>query len=1622
MDNQEKIQFDNSGSYEIIQKRLGNQAEELTQRLENLNQKRKETFGAIETKLISTEHITTTHNCIPRDMVEIGKHFIFGYNVQLLLKEKYELSDVFGIYEFSDNKFHIEDLSFIQDETFQIDFDNLFKYYKNTFFAKFHIANGFLFMIFQTSQNPQDIKAFKWAIHEQENQKVILQYIDNRSEHEIPQATQYAFTWKKTNRDNLLRTENPKMSINDKVFIHLEEQKVHFSVENNTKNGQLILTELLETDKQRLEDIEIYYADFEEIVLLKIRPQLEDKFRFYIYNHKLNEILREDSIRESCIALPEDHGIIFPNGFYLKAGKLKTFPLESNNMRFEQLIPADNGEDYLFIFFNQQLGTYLLLQYNIIAQNIENPILCHGYSLFPDGELAFFRADTEAKKHHNIQIWQTPFVGKNYISKAENDTFLSKIGNKEIVQAMAECHEIIVLIHKDEVYQSMYLDLVEKTARMLDAYHWFTNQELFNLAEILSEIKETAFTAIEEFEKVVQQKQNAKTLLTDFEEKFQTLHKKIRRIKFENINEFVAILAELRQLRGELITLKETKYIDLEAIKTYEVDLNENNNILSEKCVDFLLQDHALNPYLKTTDEQAKTIEQQSVVFDLEQTIKNINQTAQELDLLIDIVSNLKFEDSTKKTEITDKISDIYAIINRNRSNANNKKKSLSETEAVNQFNAELKLLNQSFNNFLELSDTPQKTEEFLSKLMIQLEDMEGKFAEFEQFIEQINIKREDIYNAFESKKLLLVEKRNKKTNALESAANRILNGIKNKAESYKTINEINAYFAADIMVDKVRNIIKDLIELEDSVKADKVQSKLKSTQENAIRQLKDKNELFVDGENIIKFGEHHFSVNTQKVELTTLLRNNSLQVHITGTNFFETIKDDALEQTKSVWEQEIISENKKIARAEFLAYQFIKSHKNYQLHEKTLDDIIEFMSTRYEESYTKGVHEQDAFKIIEELVKMEKSLGLLRFQSDIRTAGNLFWNFYLKPERKSILESKILSLGKLFQVFPNTGERQSLIEELKPLIQIFIDKTSVFSQLDSEKIAEYLFFQLNENQKFIIDQKAVQIQEVFENFIQESKNTKTLNASLEHTKQSPIDSYKLLYKWIKAFIQQNNAENNYLSEASIVAFLKQNKQLSKTEISEKESEVTLTELVSAHQAIQNANYTLNYHDFYQKLQDYEQNTLPKFKQYQTLRKNFVEEYREKLRLNEFQPRVLTSFVRNQLIDKVYLPILGDNLAKQIGTAGENKRTDLMGMLLLISPPGYGKTTLMEYIAKQLGIIFMKINGPAIGHEVKSLDPQEAPNATAREELQKLNLAFEMGDNIMIYLDDIQHCNAEFLQKFISLSDGQRKIEGVYKGKTKTYDLRGRKVAVIMAGNPYTESGEKFQIPDMLANRADIYNLGDILGDSENEFKLSYIENSLSSNPTLATLRTKSKEDIYTFVKIAQNPNLTAKFESNYSATEIQNITEVMKKMLQVRDIVFRVNMEYIYSAGQEEQYRTEPPFKLQGSYRDMNKLSAKILPIMNEKELWTMILSHYENESQTLTTGAEANFLKLKAMFDKLDEEESTRWQEIKTEFKKQQQLKGLGKDAQMSQVLLELGNFNQGIKGIKEALEKRE
>jgi hypothetical protein len=289
----------------------------------------------------------------------------------------------------------------------------------------------------------------------------------------------------------------------------------------------------------------------------------------------------------------------------------------------------------------------------------------------------------------------------------------------------------------------------------------------------------------------------------------------------------------------------------------------------------------------------------------------------------------------------------------------------------------------------------------------------------------------------------------------------------------------------------------------------------------------------------------------------------------------------------------------------------------------------------------------------------------------------------------------------------------------------------------------------------------------------------------------------------------------------------------------------------------------------------------------------------------------------------------------------------------------------------------------------------------------------------MVCLDDIQHLHAEFLQKFIPLCDGSRRIEGVYRGQPRTFDLRGKKFVVVMAGNPYTESGEKFRIPNMLANRADTYNLGDVVGAHAAAFRASYVENAAGSNPTLARILTRHPKDVLAFLELAESgPREGLDFEGAWSSEEQQEFLNVMRKLVRVRDVVLRVNEEYIRSAAQADAYRTEPPFKLQGSYRNMNRLAEKLAPVMNDAELEELLATYYRNEAQTLTSGAEANLLKLHALTGVLPPGDAARWDEIKKTFRKNQVLGGTGEEDPVSRVVAKLAAFYDGLEGIKEAL----
>jgi hypothetical protein len=1598
-----------SGTYEIIRKRLEEQRLNLLERLAKLNSARKEIFNSTGFQLAGNQRITTINSGVARGILALGDLTIFGYNVHFGLRENIKLSDVFSIYKFSGDHFNPEPLTLIEDDNFATDFSNLYKYYRDSIFAKFFKTENYLYMIFQTGKSLDDRKAFKWLIRDQQ-----LVYVDDRSIHEVKKPPQHEFDWIRTDLNDRRLGLHPHVSVLDKVFIEAVHGDITFKIENNTDIGKGIYSEPVLNKDQQLDDAEYHYADLGNLIPVKIKPYGED-FRAYIFNVRTKQVLPVTSLLDAGVLLPDNQGLVFPSGYYLQSGEYKLFELNIAELEFNNSIASPNGEDFLYVFYQKLTNTYVLMSYNMIAQQVETPITCNGFTIFSDGVLVYFKSESEAIRHHQVQIWQSPYTAALKENTAMSNNVLYKIGNKDIVSAMSESQEVIQLLQKEDSYEDLYEDIYKRANDIVDSYFWLKNEGTFDLATPLTQIKNIANTAIDEFAKVQSQRQHAKDNLVAVKKRVDQLVIDIKGATITSLDQLVHLLASTRSMQGAAIDLQNVRYIDTNAVNALKETLAHYNSSLSQDTVKFLLKDEALAPYEAKVSDLKKSATSVTKVIDslpVEQTIKEISSG---LEMLVDILNSLKIEDTTQTTRIVGKISLIFASLNEVKAELVRITSALKSQESTGQFYAQLTLLDQSIVNFLDLSTSPEKCEEYFTKVSIQVEELESKFADFDEFIVKIADKRDEVIKAFNGKKEMLVAQLSKRTSALEQIGLRVLKNIENKAQSFTTKENIYAFFSTDLMVDKVRNLKDELKDLGDVAKAENLENLLKVAQETALRNLKDKTDLFVDGQNIISLGTYKFAVNKQVLDLTIIRKNESLFYHLIGTSFYRQVTDEALYRHRAIWEQELISENTGTYRSEYLAYQtFLESLQ--QSEQWSYETFVNDRTERdYGAAYLKGVHNTDAAAIYQGLKKLQAELGILQFSPAIRVSAQLFW-FGLDEASRNKLQQLITAAYSIQESFPQSTRANFVGEELSSQ---FLQTKISYESVNTSDVAQYLYLELSSSKNFTCSSQALHLKKSFDEYLLAQRRAKLFLQEVSNTTFDTTERFYIIQSWLHAFLQTraDAAEKDYVDETACMLLFKDHSYKEKTAA----DTIELAGLKGTHAVIQGeGKYVLNFHHFMKKMRSYFDTIVPAFTSFNQLKGKLVQDYRLQLKINELEPKVLSSFVRNRLINEVYFPLIGGNLAKQIGAAGDDKRTARMGMLLLVSPPGYGKTTLMEYLAKTMGLHFVKINGPTVGHSITSIDPQEATTSGAREELKKINLSFEMADNVMLYVDDIQHCSPEFLQKFISLADGQRKMDGIFEGESKTYDLRGKRFCVVMAGNPYTESGEQFKIPDMLANRADVYNLGDVIGSSDQLFKLSLIENCVAENRYLQRITNRSFDDLYKLISYVElTTDLLPELEGNYNQQETDDAIAVLRSIIRIRNVVMLVNQQYIASAAMKDAYRTEPSFKLQGSYRNMSKMAGKIVPLMNPEEVNALILSHYEGESQTLTSDAEANLLRLKEIAGVHTDQEGGRWKQIKEIFVKNNKYGGLSEGDSSGKMLIQLNSFNDHLEAIAKAIK---
>ncbi|MEU3530488.1 DNA repair ATPase [Streptomyces murinus] len=1561
-----------AGTYDVLRDRLAAHAAELAQRAEELNARRAGEFGSTRLELASTTHLKTPHASLRQDIVAVGDKLLLGSRAR-------GSEPVLALYDRDGNRLP-EDGGFLDDPAFVREFTALTRYYRDAHLLRLRRTDGRLLAVFRTGEKADDIRALRWTLTEDGR----AEFLDAQGERDDVVPPAQDVTWTGTGRADHVLGREPYVAVPGGLGVAALGGTLTVRAEDGTQ----LYAEPVAEPLQSLADAAVAYAGVGPLTLLRVRPYKEDTDRYLVFNALTRTVVRLDGIGQACRRLPEEQGVVFPGGYCLAGGQHKAYELDVTGLEFEQEIRAPNGEDVLYAFRDRSGGGTLLLSYNTLRKEVTTPLPCQGWALFEDGALAVLRAGGDEPAHtHPLQWWTSPYVSDTHAAALRTGTGpLARVGNADLVRGLADCLSVARLVADGITTGAGYRALTAACVRAADTHHWLADPELGRIQEPLAAVRETAEQVLAEFETVRELTRGAAEALEEAAERIAAVVRRLRGEAPREAAAWVHGLTELRRAHGHLLTLRELRYVDTERVAALAAGAESDLAAFGRRAVTFLSREDAFTAQRAEVEQLVADADAIRTVADAGPVTERLDELADGLRTVTEVVTGLDIADATVRTAVLERIADVLGGVNRARATLDARRRSLQDQEGRAEFAAETALLAQAVTAALAGATTPEACDDQLASVLARLEDLDGRFAEFDDFLTELAGRRTEIYEAFAARKQSLADVRARRAEQLAVSAGRMLETIARRAAGLPDADAVTAYFASDPLVAKIVRTAGELRDLGDSVRAEELDGRLKAARQEAARALRDRGDLYADDGRTLLLGGHRFAVNTQPLDLALVPAADGLALAVTGTDYRAPVTDPDLVSMRPYWDRHLPSESPEVYRAEHLAARLLTEHGPAAL--AAADDLPGLVrrvaQESYDEGYERGVHDHDATLILTALLPLYDAAGPLRHEPAARARAQLFWTHGTTEAARAAWSRRAVSLARARDAFGPTAALGELVAELAAALGEWepsdtregADRGS--DRWSAQAAAAYLFDELTGGSgpgSFVLGGAARALLDKFRQALAGADYGRDLEGLTELR-----DRRQVVEAWLTAYADASgsDAAPGELAEAVAAELCPALPRYD----GDARLTTTVEGLLGAHPRVAGGRLELRLDEFLARTARHTAHDLPGFRAYQRRRSALLTAERERLRLADHRPRVMPSFVRNRLVDEVYLPLIGDSLARQLGTTGAGKRTDTGGLLLLVSPPGYGKTTLMEYVADRLGLMLVKISGPALGHSVTSLDPADAPNATARREIEKINFALAASNNTLLYLDDIQHTSPELLQKFIPLCDATRRVDGVWNGEPRTYDLRGKRFAVCMAGNPYTESGERFRIPDMLANRADVWNLGDVLTGKEDAFALSFVENALTANPVLAPLAAREHADLELLVRLAAG-DPTARPDRLSAAlppTELDTTLALLRHVLAVRDTILTVNAAYIASAAQSADARTEPPFRLQGSYRDMNKIAQRLRPVMNTAEREAVVQDHYTAEAQTLTTGAEANLLKLAELRGELDATRAARWTDIKT------------------------------------------
>ncbi|SCE05324.1 DNA repair ATPase [Streptomyces sp. Termitarium-T10T-6] len=1015
-----------AGAYEVLRRRLSAQAGELVRRAEALNTRRTEEFGSTGLRLLATEQVRTEHASVPRDLVAVGGQLLFGFERGPGARGEAGVDDVLLVRDADgDSEAPENGGTLLDDDGFRREFASLHRYFRDARLLRLRRAGGKLLAVFRTGENAEDIRVLRWALGADGSPGAFLDAQGER-DHVFPAS--HDFDWTVAGREAHRPGRHPHIAIGkgDGLFVDTLGGTLTVKVTDDTESPDGIYEEPVDEPLQSLADADVEYAEVGPLTLLRVRPYKETAWRHLVFNSLLSSVERLDGIGPSCHRLPEDQGIIFPGGYYLTTGTAKTFDTaaELTEPVFEGAVRSPNGEDVLYVFRSRDGLRSLLLPYNLIRQEVATPLTGRGHALLDDGTLVLLRDNPDGPARvHPLQRWQTPYVSDTYAAARPAGTGpLARTGNADLVRGISDCLALAHGVQDMTPTTAVYGQLAADCARAQDRYHWLSDPELGALGEPLAELRATAQQVLAEFTAVQDLTRRAADALEETAGRITALVRRVRGEVPGSASAWVERLTELRQAHGHLATVGEMRYADVERIAELSARTEDDIASAAQRAVSFLAREDAFDGYhadiagLVADAGALETVRDASAVTD------RLAAMTEGLATVTDVVAGLDIGDATVRTSILERIAEVLGGANRARATLDARRRELLSKEGRAEFAAEFALLGQAVTGALAAAESPEACDDQLARLLLQLENLESRFAEFDDFLAELAERRTEVYEAFSARKQTLQDERARRAERLAGSADRVLETIARRVAALDDLDAVHTYFASDPMVAKIRRTADELRELGDPVRAEELDGRLKAARQEAGRALRDRTELYADGGSVIKLGRHRFAVNTQPFDLTLVPSGESLVFALTGTDYRAPVTDPAFSAARPYWEQLLPSENAAVYRAEHLAARLLDEHgadRLAALSEAELSKVVrESAAEAYDEGYTRGVHDEDATAILAALLRLHTGAGLLRHEPAVRAAAQLFWAYGTEEARRTSWTRRAVSLARARDTF----------------------------------------------------------------------------------------------------------------------------------------------------------------------------------------------------------------------------------------------------------------------------------------------------------------------------------------------------------------------------------------------------------------------------------------------------------------------------------------------------------------------------------------------------------------------------------------------------------------------------